>query len=52
MDRHFREAPLPDNLPVIPANAIQPALSDEDAAIPAEIPGLEGLVNHIRKCIR
>ncbi len=34
------------------ANAIQPALSDEDAAIPAEIPGLEGLVNHIRKRIR
>ena len=34
------------------ANAIQPALSDEDAAIPAEIPGLEGLVNHIRKRTR
>jgi glucose-6-phosphate isomerase len=31
------------------ANAIQPALSGDDAAIPEEIPGLEGLVNHIRK---
>jgi len=34
------------------ANAIQPALSDEDAAIPAEIPGLEGLVKHINKLLR
>lgn len=34
------------------ANAIQPALSCEGAAIPEEIPGLEGLVKHIRKRIR
>jgi len=33
------------------ANAIQPALSGEGAAIPEEIPGLEGLVKHIRKRI-
>ena len=34
------------------ANAILPALSGEGAAIPEEIPGLEGLVKHIRKRIR
>jgi len=34
------------------ANAIQPALSGESAAIPEEIPGLEGLVKHIRKLMR
>ena len=34
------------------ANAIQPALSGEGAAIPEDIPGLEGLVNHIHKRIR
>ena len=34
------------------ANAIQPALSGEGAAIPEDIPGLEGLLNHIRKRIR
>jgi hypothetical protein len=34
------------------ANSIQPALSREGAAIPEEIPGLKGLVNHIRKRIR
>ena len=34
------------------ANAIQPSLSGEGAAIPEEIPGLEGLVKHIRKRIR
>lgn len=31
------------------AEAIQPALSGEGAAIPEDIPGLEGLVSHIRK---
>jgi glucose-6-phosphate isomerase len=34
------------------ANAIQPALSGVGAVIPEEIPGLEGLVNYIRKRIR
>ena len=34
------------------ANAIQPALSGESATIPEEIPGLAGLVKHIRKRIR
>jgi hypothetical protein len=34
------------------ADAIQPALSGEDAAIPEEIPGLEGLVKHINKLLR
>ena len=34
------------------ADAIKPALSGDGAAVPEEIPGLEGLVNHIRKCIR
>ena len=34
------------------ANAIQPALSGEGAAIPDEIPGLDGLVSHIRKVKR
>ncbi len=34
------------------ADAIQPALSGEGAAIPEDIPGLEGLVNHIRKRTR
>jgi len=31
------------------ADAIQPALSGEGAAIPEEIPGLEGLVKLIRQ---
>jgi len=31
------------------ANAIQPALEEGPAQLPAEIPGLEGLVSHIRK---
>lgn len=31
------------------ADAIQPALSSEGAAIPEDIPGLEGLVKHIRQ---
>ena len=34
------------------ANAIQPALSGEGAAIPDKIPGLDGLVSHIRKVKR
>jgi glucose-6-phosphate isomerase len=34
------------------ADAIQPALSGEGAAIPEDIPGLEGLVDHIRKRTR
>jgi len=34
------------------AGAIQPALSGEGAAIPEDIPGLEGLVDHIRKVKR
>ncbi len=34
------------------ADAIQPALSGEGAAIPEEIPGLEGLVKHIRNVSR
>jgi glucose-6-phosphate isomerase len=34
------------------ANAIQPALSGEGAGIPDEIPGLDGLVEHIRKRTR
>jgi len=34
------------------ADAIQPALSGEGAAIPEDIPGLEGLVKHIRKLTR
>jgi glucose-6-phosphate isomerase len=33
------------------ADAIQPALSVEGAAIAEEIPGLEGLVNHINKLL-
>jgi glucose-6-phosphate isomerase len=31
------------------ADAIQPALADESNNLPGDIPGLEGLVNHIRK---
>jgi glucose-6-phosphate isomerase len=34
------------------ANAIQPALAGEDTASSKEIPGLEGLVGHIRKRMR
>lgn len=34
------------------ASAIQPALSGKDAAIPEEIPGIEGLLSHIRKRLR
>jgi len=34
------------------ADAIQPALSGKGAAIPEDIPGLEGLVDHIRKRTR
>jgi glucose-6-phosphate isomerase len=34
------------------ANAIQPALSGGGAAIPEEIPGLEGLVEHINSLLR
>jgi len=34
------------------ADAIQPALSGEGAAIPEDIPGLEGLIDHIRKRTR
>ena len=34
------------------ANAIQPALADDDTALPADIPGLDGLVRHIRKQMR
>jgi len=34
------------------ADAIQPVLSGEGAAIPEDIPGLEGLVDHIHKVKR
>jgi glucose-6-phosphate isomerase len=34
------------------ADAIQPALSGEDAVNPEEIPGLEGLVRHINRRLR
>jgi glucose-6-phosphate isomerase len=34
------------------ANAIQPALSGEGAGIPDEIPGLDGLIEHIKKLLR
>jgi glucose-6-phosphate isomerase len=34
------------------ADVIQPTLSGEGAAIPEDIPGLEGLVDHIRKRTR
>ena len=34
------------------ADAIQPALADEQRELPADIPGLEGLVQHIRKQMR
>jgi glucose-6-phosphate isomerase len=34
------------------ANAIQPALSGEGMTMPEEIPGLDGLVKHIRKFLR
>jgi glucose-6-phosphate isomerase len=30
------------------ANAIEPAVSGESAGLPEDIPGLEGLVSHIR----
>jgi len=34
------------------ADAIQPALSDNQRELPADIPGLDGLVRHIRKQMR
>ncbi len=34
------------------ASAIQPALADSSAKLPADIPGLEGLVRHIREQMR
>jgi len=34
------------------AHSILPALSGEDAATPEEIPGLEGMLSHIRKVMR
>jgi len=34
------------------ADAIQPALSDSATELPADIPGLDGLVKHIRKQMR
>lgn len=34
------------------ADAIQPALADDETALPADIPGLDGLVRHIRKQMR
>jgi glucose-6-phosphate isomerase len=34
------------------ADAIQPALADDSCVLPADIPGLEGLVSHIRKVMQ
>ena len=34
------------------ADAIQPALADSNTELPNDIPGLDGLVNHIRKRMR
>jgi len=34
------------------ANAIQPALSGDNDTLPEEIPGLEGLIGHIRERMR
>jgi glucose-6-phosphate isomerase len=33
------------------ADAIQPALASDAASLPADIPGLDGLVSHIRRAL-